>query len=369
MTDRNYILVPKMLKVEVEVSQVYPMMDAMAMVCTLSDYPGLANWVAQIYNALSDQQKSSNRLATSTCYHVLYHQNSPKFARVLEFADYLQAMEPGHLQTQILDGWAHKATHLGGLQTLPTREELLGDVELYLSYMDRLGSHKGDKEKEDEGFLRDMHELVRQPAILQSMAADHIRLMWNQYLAEEWEKSRPLLEESVRAFQQLDYEGLSGLEIGRHITGRDMSGTWIGDQMETSEHFIFMPAPHLGPYVGAFMWREALGIFFRPRLPEGSRQKPSAALNRAELLVRVNALADDNRLRILELFQQHRELCAQDIIELLDLSQSAASRHLRQLTATGYLIERRKEGAKCYSMNSERVRNTVQALSSFLSPS
>ena len=54
------------------------------------------------------------------------------------------------------------------------------------------------------------------------------------------------------------------------------------------------------------------------------------------------------------------------MINLLDLSQSAASRHLKQLSATGYLIERRREGAKCYSLNPDRIEATLQALANFL---
>jgi DNA-binding transcriptional ArsR family regulator len=60
------------------------------------------------------------------------------------------------------------------------------------------------------------------------------------------------------------------------------------------------------------------------------------------------------------------ELCAQDIMARLDVSQSAASRHLRQLSATGYLTERRRAGEKCYSLNRGRVSNTFHALEQFL---
>ena len=56
----------------------------------------------------------------------------------------------------------------------------------------------------------------------------------------------------------------------------------------------------------------------------------------------------------------------EDIMLQLELSQSAASRHLTQLTATGYLEERRCEGAKCYTLSPERVENTLRAVAAFL---
>ncbi|MBK8030559.1 MAG: helix-turn-helix transcriptional regulator [Chloroflexi bacterium] len=56
-----------------------------------------------------------------------------------------------------------------------------------------------------------------------------------------------------------------------------------------------------------------------------------------------------------ELLTRHDELCAQDIIERLGVSQSTVSRHLSQLRATGYIVERRREVSECYSLNTYRV--------------
>ena len=52
----------------------------------------------------------------------------------------------------------------------------------------------------------------------------------------------------------------------------------------------------------------------------------------------------------------------------LDLSQSAASRHLKQLSATGYLLERRFSGAKCYKLNPQRIRDTFFLLGDSAAP-
>jgi ArsR family transcriptional regulator len=85
-------------------------------------------------------------------------------------------------------------------------------------------------------------------------------------------------------------------------------------------------------------------------------------VSRAELLVWLSALADDTRLHILTLLKDRGELCAQDIISLLDTSQSTASRHLRQLSASGYIREHRTEAGKCYRINAERIEETTKAL-------
>ena len=70
--------------------------------------------------------------------------------------------------------------------------------------------------------------------------------------------------------------------------------------------------------------------------------------------------------QILHQIAEKGELRSQEIIDELELSQSAASRHLTQLTAAGYLKERRCDGAKCYSLNVERVSDTLQAVAGYL---
>lgn len=54
------------------------------------------------------------------------------------------------------------------------------------------------------------------------------------------------------------------------------------------------------------------------------------------------ALADDTRLAIIALLSWKEELCVCDILTVLELTQSKASRHLRYLTQAGILEDRRE---------------------------
>src|SRR5262249_37308229 len=159
--------------------------------------------------------------------------------------------------------------------------------------------------------------------------------------------------------------GLTLFEAIRAVVGRDLRTHW-GRVMDRIEHVIFVPSAHTGPYVTKFTTGNTLRLVFGARLPKGFQATGSSALSRSELLVRLNALADDTRLRILELLAYKGELCAQDIITLLDLSQSSVSRHLSQLSASGFINERRREVAKCYSLNPERLQDTTRALTQLL---
>jgi DNA-binding transcriptional ArsR family regulator len=89
-------------------------------------------------------------------------------------------------------------------------------------------------------------------------------------------------------------------------------------------------------------------------------------LSRFEPLVRLSALDDDRRLRILRLLGQKGPLGTPDIIAQLALSQSSASRHLEQLTATGYPTVPRRWGMKRYRLNPDRIEHTFKALTRLL---
>lgn len=53
------------------------------------------------------------------------------------------------------------------------------------------------------------------------------------------------------------------------------------------------------------------------------------------------ALADETRLRILILLQEHGELCICDLMNALDMPQSTVSRHVAYMKNTGWLNDRR----------------------------
>ena len=55
------------------------------------------------------------------------------------------------------------------------------------------------------------------------------------------------------------------------------------------------------------------------------------------------ALSEETRLEILALLFRHGELCVCDVEEVLEVSQSKASRHLRYLLGAG-LVEDRRDG-------------------------
>jgi len=325
-------------------------------------YSGLDEWVYRTIASLTPEQKHTNKLVCEGLNGALSPSPEKPWPDFPSYIDYLASEDPLVLRNRALQEICDVPSNK------PDPEQVLSDLESYWKFVEGVYQEKAaDKHGEwsfDSAFYTEVYNLLTNPPEMQALMVRHLREMWAQVLEPEWKRVAPILQEAVDAFQQFDYSGLSVYEAIRAVTGRDMRDYWE-EHLGNAEHLIFIPSVHTGPYITKFGNSTTVPLIFGARLPEGTRVI-SPDLSRSELLVRLSALGDDTRLRILELLSEHDELCAQDIITMLDLSQSAASRHLRQLTATGYLIERRREISKCYSLNHDRVNDTFRALKRFL---
>jgi ArsR family transcriptional regulator len=234
----------------------------------------------------------------------------------------------------------------------------LADQALYFSFLrERFGSF-------DEEIEAEAHLLLNDPPKLQETVVSHLRYMWAHVMSPEWERVLPLLQACVEAYRQVDFSGKSITEAIQQVV-EQKPDDWCQKIAGEARRVVFVPSAHVGPYQGRYLVNRTLYLLFGARQPQGAVSL-SPELSRSELLVRVTALADDTRLRILHFIAQNGEQRSPDVIRHLNLSQSAASRHLQQLSATGYLVERWREGSKWYSLNADRIDDTFRALSRFL---
>jgi DNA-binding transcriptional ArsR family regulator len=325
---------------------------------------GISNWVTQTVDQLSPEARTQHKLVIIGFYYAFMPEKSwPSFPAYL---DHLVTYDPVEMRDKMLTTYARFPLLIDGQpqalydQPAPVDwEAVLKDVDSYLSFL-RERFPKFDEELEAAAYT-----YVIDPPAMQDLIITHLQAMWDQYLSAEWERVEPMIQDSIEAFQQFDLSTMSRLEAAQFITGQEMDLEKWQSVMEDFARVVFIPSPHVGPYLGKLWSDDTLWVFFGARLPEGS-QFHAPDLSRAELLVRLSALSDDNRLRILKLVSEEGELSSRDIMTRLDMSQSAASRHLKQLSATGYLTERRCNGAKCYTLNPDRVRDTLNAVSVFL---
>jgi ArsR family transcriptional regulator len=149
------------------------------------------------------------------------------------------------------------------------------------------------------------------------------------------------------------------------VTGTEFTESKWGDTVQNAKELIFIPNAHFGPYIRGDKVGDRFYVYFGAHLPEGS-EVHIPELDRAEIVARLSALADDTRLNILQMIAENGQMRAQEIMEAINLSQPSVSRYLTQLTATGYLQERRESGAKVYILNKDRIEKTLKAVHAFL---
>ena len=363
----DFIEIPNAVPISVALEPAQNAFHSLLLLTKAEHISGLSDWVTHTADALTPGERKRHKLVfIGLHFAVAPEQSWPSFPA---YVDHLATRSPTALRDKMLTAYARYPLLTDGENQVWYDEPraidlgaILKDVDGYLDFL----RERYDMDPSDEELEAKAYSYVVDPPAMQDLIVSHLRKMWDEYLAPEWERVEPMLQDAVRAFQQVDLSKMGKFEAARLITGQELEREKWEWKFERVGRVIFVPSAHVGPYLGKLgACRDTLWVLFGARLPEGIQfQAPD--LSRAEIVVRLSALTDDNRLRILKLISEKGELSSQDIMASLGLSQSAASRHLKQLSATGYLSERRCNSAKCYQLNPERIEDTLQAVSSFL---
>ncbi len=336
---------PKHVAVEVSLAPVLNALTSLSLLHVVAPLPGADPWVAQTAARLTPEQHRRNRLVFEGLGEALLPERDwPDFAAYL--AD-LAAQDPLALRDRMLARLARPPVEPA---------QLLADGEAFLTHLERL---YGD-DPPDRSLAAEVHRLLNDPPALQALVVSHLSELWNSALAEEWHRRLPLLTWLSQRLMRRTWPAATAAEAIRSFLGRDLPPA-ISAQLDGVQRVVFVLSPHVGPWASRLASDDTIWVFVRDHPEElPLRQAP---VKRIELIGPLSALADETRLRILELLAQRGELSAQEIITHLDLSQSNISRHLKQLSATGFVAERRGEGAnKHYHLSPARVDWTFRAL-------
>src|SRR5215216_604169 len=353
------------IKVGNSLVMVEPAMNAfisMLLISTAKDEPGIHEWVTKTYAQMSSEEHFRHKLVTiGFHYSILPQVPGSSFESYL---DQLESTPPSEFRNRLLNAYSQICftKESQGTENQPVDwDEALSSANNYVEFLrSRFGDELIDEEVETRAY-----QYVIDPAALKQLITGHIRWFWKNYLQAEWTRVRSMLEESARAFNQIDFSDQTRVEIVQVITGKDIGETKWGDQLVNAKDLIFIPNAHIGPYIRSAKVQDSLYIYFGAHLPEGSEIRVPE-LDRAEIVSRISALADDTRLQILQLIAERGEMRSQEIMDVINLSQPSVSRYLSQLTAAGFLQERRANGAKAYILNEDRIEKTLKAVSAFL---
>lgn len=210
--------------------------------------------------------------------------------------------------------------------------------------------------------------MLTDPQALQQRIVDHLRTLWDQLLAAEWKRHTYTLIGMTRSinemiFSQPRWQAVNPFAALRFLLQTEPTDEQLA-QLAGVQHLVLVWSPHLLAYCNRFGSRDTLWVV-RKFDPQLMRRDP---LSRAEVLAPLSALADDTRLRILELLTEQGEQRAQEIIAQLESSQGNVSRHLKQLVGAGFVRERRAGDAnKLYELNEAGLRRLFFLLRQLLS--
>lgn len=228
---------------------------------------------------------------------------------------------------------------------------------------------QAEREKRGQAFAdrldeEQLVELVQQP---QSFKERLIRLLtrfWEQYYRQDFESHREALARSVAYHQRQTYPR-DFIGLFRQVTGRVLSPSvqdYVQGHIGQVTRVIFSPCAHLGLYFQLTLSHRTLVVAFNYRTTPAYETTGTATV---ELFPPLKALADETRLHILSLLRE-RELCAQEIVKAVGLSQSTVSRHLQLLERTEVVTSRQAHRTKFYSINRAKSRQILNALQSLI---
>ena len=335
---------------------------SMLLVAAEEDEPGIHEWVSKTRARMTPEERDRHKLVMiGLHYAILPHRSGLTFE---EYLDRLDSTAPEKLKDRLL--FAYSRIHITEESQKEAGnsvdwENILASSENYVDFL----RHRFGVELTDEEMEAEAYRYVVEPEALKELVTSHLHWFWDTYLQAEWTRVRPMLEASVNAFNQIDLSGRTRTEIIQFITGKEVSESKWSNELLSAKDVVFIPNAHFGPYMKATKIADNLYIHFGAHLPEGSDVR-IPELDRAEIVSRLSALADDTRLNILQMIVEQGEMRSQEIMEATGLSQPSVSRYLTQLTAAGYLQERRESGAKVYILNRDRIEKTLKAVQAFL---
>ncbi|MBA3470700.1 MAG: metalloregulator ArsR/SmtB family transcription factor [Herpetosiphonaceae bacterium] len=345
------------METQVDVAPVLAVLNSLTLLNRSGAARGLSSWVQRTVKELTVETAHRNQVVGHGLMLALVP--DADWASFTEYLDDLAASSPATLRDRLLRRVVELARLRSGATYTPAA--LLAD---WRTYVDALKAAQ-PSEPVQVMIAHETHNLLNNPALLHDLALSHLREMWADWLAGEWERMAPALRQAAGRMRGQVLSGRPVLEALHTLVGRD---TWAWETLSADiSRTVLVPAPHNGVVTTFLRGDSTLWVCIGRDLFSAELVR-STPVGRLELLHRLQALADDSRLHILELLHQHEELSAQDLIAHTGITQSSASRDLNNLRNAGFVRERRVGGAnKFYRLAPNHVAGTFEALEQLLS--
>jgi DNA-binding transcriptional ArsR family regulator len=195
---------------------------------------------------------------------------------------------------------------------------------------------------------------------------------WERAFEQEWGRLEPLLADTVtaagRAFAAAGPYAFLSQVNPRLRADRGQGCLWIDKNPDAEEglleggHLVLVPSAYIWPHLGVELDEMLPSIVYpapfmtveaRPRIPP------------QELLRVLRSLGDDTRLRALRLIAE-RPRSTQELAQLVRVSESALSKHLRLMAEAGILTTRRHGHYVLYQIVPGRLDAVSSSIAAYL---
>ena len=204
-------------------------------------------------------------------------------------------------------------------------------------------------------------QLLQEPTEWRDLLVSAASRFWERVYRDQYARQQASRERNVLYHRSHQYSA-NFRSLFAAITGRRLPDH-IHERLNEITDVRFVPSQYIGPYLSFLFNERLLTVFYNSRVTPAEGDQQAERVQR--LYQPLAALADKTRLQIMSLLVG-RELYAQEIVNLLDIHQSAVSRHLKLMETAGVLLVRRDKGAKYYSINRERLEDITNRLRELL---
>ncbi|MBN2656796.1 MAG: winged helix-turn-helix transcriptional regulator [Spirochaetales bacterium] len=341
-----------------ELNPVLNILNSMIVLSNTAQDPG-----SFIDPGLTEEQKERAGLVFNGLHHAVIPQHT--FKDFPGYLEYLKHCDPLELQNNILTFYRERHDWKAGtMKDLPTDEigrRILRSPDHFIDFL----LESFDADHIDRKIEREAFNYLKNPGEMQQIIVEFISGLWNGSFRKRWDAVKDDLADFIGKTELSYLNKMPLLKAISLMTGSDIHEEKVAFALQNGYRLSFIPNKDVGGIYSKMLSQGVLYIFFNPDTYE--KRRLMAQLNSIDELARkIGAISDPGRLKILKYIANGKEACSQEIIKDLGFSQSAVSRHLKTLSDSGILTERRQVSAKYYRLNGEYLHNILHSLTGFL---
>ena len=341
----------------------------LAIVATAPVYEGLDQWVYVTFAALPDDlRRDIQAIFDPIGVPLILRQlaeEEPKIRDFTSFVGWLSTLDDAAVRTVlsfVFRGLARKGASKG-LEVLHVPP--VDDSVAVRGFLGQTECGWTDLADKDADYFDELVTLLTNPERLKARLVYIVTRFWEKVYQKEYEETRGMIGRSVAYHRQIRYPEVFS-EVYLAVTGKALSANAERAYAAAGlERLTFIPSCYTGPYVRFAPLDEegkTLMLVFNARAQSGDPDHPLASVQ--SIFPPLKALADETRLEILGMLADG-ELYAQQIVDRLEISQPAVSRHLRLMVAGGILTQRKEAGMKYYGIRTETLTNLAKRIAAF----